>query len=276
MASFAVLIGAVLVLGTSVTLPVILAMVAAFLITGGGNSINDFYDIEADRINRPDRPIPSGRIGKRSVLSISLGLFVIGILLSAFINYLALGIAVLNSVLLAYYSGSLKRKLLVGNFAVSYLVGSTFLFGGAAAGDILLPGMLFVLSFLTNLSREISKTIEDEEGDRANLLKDVKPGEKQEEKGLNSIKHRKSLLAVSKISLILALVFSPIPFWVGLFGWPYIWFLIPADALFLASLVLIAFAGWRGHGKKLFSLSSKAIKFGMFFGLLAFLAGALA
>ena len=40
----------------------ILGMIAVFLITGAGMVINDIFDIKADRINRPDRPLASGRM----------------------------------------------------------------------------------------------------------------------------------------------------------------------------------------------------------------------
>ena len=36
-----------------------LAGLVGFLITAAGNSINDIIDIDIDRINRPNRPLPS-------------------------------------------------------------------------------------------------------------------------------------------------------------------------------------------------------------------------
>lgn len=32
------------------------------LVTAAGNVINDYFDVEIDRVNRPDRPIPSGQV----------------------------------------------------------------------------------------------------------------------------------------------------------------------------------------------------------------------
>ena len=38
------------------------ACVIVFIFTGAGNAINDYVDHKIDAINKPERPIPSGRI----------------------------------------------------------------------------------------------------------------------------------------------------------------------------------------------------------------------
>ena len=48
------------------TLNVLLACTVVFIITGAGNSINDYFDHKIDAINKPYRPIPSGRISLNS------------------------------------------------------------------------------------------------------------------------------------------------------------------------------------------------------------------
>ncbi|HLD78882.1 MAG TPA: geranylgeranylglycerol-phosphate geranylgeranyltransferase, partial [archaeon] len=180
MAAIAVLVGMLLVvtkLGASFSLPVVLlAAVAAFLIAGAGNAVNDCVDVEADRVNRPKRPIPSGRISRGAALNYSIALFALGIFLAAAIfQYTGLwwpaAIAAVNSGLLILYAFRLKDSLLIVNIVVSYLVGSSFLFGGAAAGDLLLPLLLTLLAALANLGREVAKTLEDLEGDRVGFLR---------------------------------------------------------------------------------------------------------
>ena len=44
------------------TIKILLACIVVFIITGAGNSINDYFDYKIDAINKPERPIPSGRI----------------------------------------------------------------------------------------------------------------------------------------------------------------------------------------------------------------------
>ena len=48
---------------------ILVAAIAASSIAGGGNAINDYFDIKIDKINRPNRPLPSGSVA-RAVLPV--------------------------------------------------------------------------------------------------------------------------------------------------------------------------------------------------------------
>jgi len=167
-AGVAASIGYFMATGTLVFETLLLAAIV-FSITSAGNVANDCYDIETDRINRPERPLPSGEIGLRTALALAIVLFALGIILAAFTNILCLAIAVFNSALLACYAAWLKRTPLLGNIAVSYLSGSIFLFGGAFVGmeGLIRVGPIAVITFLAMLSRELFKDAEDVEGDSA-------------------------------------------------------------------------------------------------------------
>ena len=45
------------------------AVIATVAATGAGNAINDYFDREIDRINRPDRPLPRGAVTPREALA---------------------------------------------------------------------------------------------------------------------------------------------------------------------------------------------------------------
>ena len=129
----------------------------------------DQVDVEIDRVNRPDRPIPSGQVSLPSARAYAVTLFLLGIFVCLFTNGLCIAIAVFNTLLLIGYAAWLKRTPLLGNIAVSYLAGSMFLFGGALNG---LPGLLHVLpfavmTFFAMLARELVKDAEDVDGDKA-------------------------------------------------------------------------------------------------------------
>jgi geranylgeranylglycerol-phosphate geranylgeranyltransferase len=145
----------------------VLIFLAVFLITGAGHAVNDYYDREIDAVNRPTRPLPSGRISPRSALTYSLLLFVTGCIMAGTLNQICLAVAALNSTLLFFYARNLKATPLAGNLCVAYLTGSTFIFGGAAHGLLGMEANLVPagLSFLATMSREIAKDIEDAEGD---------------------------------------------------------------------------------------------------------------
>lgn len=283
MTALSVLIGAVIVakLGAFLAPPVYLAMAAAFLISGAGNAMNDYVDADADRVNRPGRPIPSGRVRPLSALACSLALFALGIAVSFLINTAAIAIAAFNSLLLAAYSFRLKERMLLGNAGVSYLVGSGFLFGGAALGDMLLPSIIFLLASFANMAREIAKDLEDIKGDRFMFLKKVvgRLGEKiahrfnMDLSGNVRLRYRpRTLSVVAALCLALAVAISPSPFTTGMLGYVYLALLVPTDLIFLYAIFLFS---RRQKKQREYARISRTIKLGMALGLLAFLLGAL-
>ena len=91
--------------------------------------INDYYDYEIDKINRPKRPLPSGKISKKNALIYAVILFTIANIIALYLNFYMLGLALFNTFIAFVYSWKLKKRLLMGNVLVSWLVASTFFFG---------------------------------------------------------------------------------------------------------------------------------------------------
>ena len=149
--------------------PVVLLLVVVVLITAAGNVINDYFDADIDRINRPERPIPSGSVTPIAARYFAIILFLVGTLGALFTPLLCLSLAVINSLILVLYAAKLKSMPVVGNAAVAYLAASIFLFGGAFAGWDGLVRMipLAAITFLATMVREILKDAEDVEGDAA-------------------------------------------------------------------------------------------------------------
>jgi geranylgeranylglycerol-phosphate geranylgeranyltransferase len=167
-AGLAAIVAYLIATGTIIPATLLLFAVVC-LITAAGNVINDYFDVEIDRVNRPDRPIPSGQVSLPAARAYAVTLFLAGILVCLFTNDLCIAIAIFNSLLLIAYAAKLKRTPLFGNIAVSFLAASMFLFGGALGG---LPGLyrvmpFAVMTFFAMLSRELVKDAEDVEGDRA-------------------------------------------------------------------------------------------------------------
>jgi geranylgeranylglycerol-phosphate geranylgeranyltransferase len=167
-AGLATIVACFIATGT-VSPAVLLLFAVVVLVTAAGNVINDYFDSEIDRVNRPDRPIPSGKVGLKAARAYATTLFLAGILISLFTTSLCIAIAVFNSALLVGYAAWLKRTPLLGNITVSYLSGSMFLFGGAFGGwQALVHVMPFaVMTFFAMLARELVKDAEDVEGDEA-------------------------------------------------------------------------------------------------------------
>ena len=281
-----VLAGGVIALGSLsavLTAPFLFALAAVFLITGAGNVFNDYVDIEADRINRPERPIPSGKVRRNSALVFSIVLFLTGNFFALMINGLCFTIALLNSVLLILYSVSLQHKILLGNLTIGYLVGSIFLFGGAVFLKVNLVLILAALAMLTTITREIVKDLEDMEGDRKSFLKKLTSGFSgiassiAERFGLTTegvrMKYReKTMVMLAVFCLMLAVVMSFLPFYYGILGAGYLLVVAVADIIFISC----AYSLWKeGRKRKGYSRVSRRLKLGMFIALIAFIAGAL-
>ncbi|QSG03063.1 geranylgeranylglycerol-phosphate geranylgeranyltransferase [Natranaeroarchaeum sulfidigenes] len=232
---------------------VVAAVAATSLATGAGNAINDYFDREIDRINQPDRPIPRGAVSERGALWFSVVLFGIATALALTLPPLAIGIAAFNLIALVAYTEFFKGLPGFGNALVAYLGGSTFLFGGAAVGDVSAAGVLFVLAALSTLTREIIKDVEDIDGDR--------------EEGLNTLPiaiGERQALHVGTVLLLVAVLVSPVPYLQGSFGIAYVLVVAPA-------VVVMLFAMMRSYDHP--RAGQQYLKYGMFLAALAFIIG---
>lgn len=257
MAGVAVVIGVAIASGDPFSPIVYLAVMAAFLVCGAGNIINDYFDYGIDRINKPGRPLPSGRIPLGRARGYALALFSLGVALAAFINLGALLLAAFNSLLLYLYASFIKKQGGAGkNLAVSYLVASPFLFGGVVAGEPLVTLLLVLLAGLANTSREIIKDIQDYEGDKAFIST------------LPAKLGIKSSARLAGAVLVLAIALSPLPYLLGVLSFNYILLVLPADAFFLGVL-----PGFLRDPGGTAARTQRLVKLGMALGLAAFLAG---
>ena len=168
-----------------------LLLVFSFLLmAAAGYLINDYYDIETDRINKPDKALIGRDVSTISVRIVYIVLNVlaigIGFYLAFEVSYFKLGFVFVAIVfMLWYYSARYKRMVFWGNLVVSVLIGITifmvwiFEFFAlrsnsfdfiSAYTDIrmiqyLVWGVTF-FAFLTTLIREMIKDVEDLEGDQ--------------------------------------------------------------------------------------------------------------
>jgi geranylgeranylglycerol-phosphate geranylgeranyltransferase len=143
-----------------------LGSAAMALLAAAGNMQNDVLDLPADIINRPDRPLPSGRLSSRTVQAVSLVLYLsaiaAGFLLGRSEGFLTAGMGLL----LWAYNLKLKATPLWGNLAVAVLCAlAIYLPELGHVPDYTSIPVLF--AFLTTLAREVAKDAEDVAGDRS-------------------------------------------------------------------------------------------------------------
>jgi 4-hydroxybenzoate polyprenyltransferase len=67
------------------------AVASALLLTGASNGVNQIADVETDRVNRPERPLPSGAMSPGEAIRLVAALFVAALALAALVDgaYLA-------------------------------------------------------------------------------------------------------------------------------------------------------------------------------------------
>ena len=163
-----------------------LLCLASLLIAAAGYIINDYFDLNIDRVNKPEKLVVDTVIHRRWAILWHWLLSFTGVIISFYIswqlNNWVIGLANAGCVfLLMLYSTTFKKKLLIGNFIIyiltSWVILVLFLaewdLNRGAGGDIQAAmGKLFKLAvvyagfaFIISIVREVVKDIEDMEGD---------------------------------------------------------------------------------------------------------------
>jgi geranylgeranylglycerol-phosphate geranylgeranyltransferase len=76
----------------------VLAGISASFIAAAGYVINDYFDIKIDKVNRPWRPLASGRISIKSAIIFYSAASLIGLALALKINTTIVAIAVFTEI----------------------------------------------------------------------------------------------------------------------------------------------------------------------------------
>lgn len=142
------------------------AMLSTAIITGAGNMINDFFDLEIDKRQWKETPMVRGNVRPFAVFVLSLALFAAGIVMAFFINTTAFLIAVLVSLLMVVYSALMQNHKYIGNVVVSLGTALTIIFGASIAGNYLWASVFAFSAFLANIGRELTKDLEDMKVDK--------------------------------------------------------------------------------------------------------------
>src|SRR5208282_2289665 len=148
MIGFAVIVGAFVSKPPSVgALGLVLGFITGFSVCAYSMAINDYYDIEVDRVNQPGRPLPSGQVTPRAAILLSPAAF---------------GIAGLYVVLSWLYNYRAKKYGIYGNLIVGSSQAIPFIYGGVASGGSITSSLLLfmaITSLLAGVGREVVKAM---------------------------------------------------------------------------------------------------------------------
>jgi 4-hydroxybenzoate polyprenyltransferase len=161
----------------------ILLVIASVLIAAAGYVINDYFDINIDEVNKPNKNVVDHIVSRRWAMAWHFMLSGVGVLISFYISwktglwYILIG-NFFCVMLLFGYSVSLKRKLLSGNILISLLTAWVILilcfsemfrvleWTPAIEQKVTRLGFLYAgFAFISSLIREAIKDMEDMQGD---------------------------------------------------------------------------------------------------------------
>lgn len=153
------------------------------LIAAAGYISNDYFDIQADLVNKPQKQYINRGMSAGKALAIAVLFSLFSILLSIWLSFTMhsmLPMLMLNTALIVswWYAASLKRSMVWGNIAVSCLTAGTIVMAWIfEATCIQLPlqgsnyitlivGAVSLFALLLTFIREVVKDMEDVEGDK--------------------------------------------------------------------------------------------------------------
>lgn len=222
-AGICVVLGQLFALGEFAPILIVISgFSSVFFISASILVLNDYLDIETDRINAPSRPITSNLVSALEALYFSIFLLVAGVIISYFLGLTLLVISIGLAIIGFLYNRFFKKSGIIGNLLVSFSVGTTFVFGGASVGLPFHKTVLFfgLIAALIDLGEEIAADAMDVKGD---LLIDSKS---------LAIKHGKPFaLKISSLIFFTVLLLSVLPF---LFKWFSTIYLIPIGIMDLS------------------------------------------
>ena len=135
-----------------------------------GLYLADYYDKDLDAIQKPHRPIPSGRLSSREILVVGAFYALLGLLLTLFLPISNLALVFVAGFLVLGYAKYTKAKGLIGNFNRGAMTVTTYLFGVVSVSSILnIPSSLWLLClvfFFHDTNSNIIGAIRDVHGDK--------------------------------------------------------------------------------------------------------------
>lgn len=147
------------------------SILSVLFIASAGYIINDYFDRDADKINKPNKSYIGNSISVKNAWIYYSVMVILGLLFS-FITSVKLGyLSMAVSLALFFYSYELKGQYLNGNLLIAFLSGLVIFISTYGVHTLAYKSGGFflefaILAFLISLAREVVKTAEDIDGDK--------------------------------------------------------------------------------------------------------------
>ncbi len=258
-AGVCVVLGEIVALGSFPSIrEATLGFVCGFFISGSALVSNDYFDLEVDKINAPQRPLPSGMVSPTEALILAAVAMLIGLAASYAVSIPALILSIVFGAVGVLYNWRYKQAGLLGNLMVASSVGITFILGGLAVDQPFNPIVWFfsLTAFLIDFGEEIAGDAMDIEGDK-----------KRDSKSIAILRGKKFALRISGGAFLLVFLISFIPYFMGWLGLTYLVTICLANVITLFSTVRLLRSQTPEDGRKYM----RFIYIGATFGMLAYI-----
>lgn len=237
----------------------ILTILSTILVTCGGYIINDYLDLNIDRINKPQDMIIGKYISRKKGIIFHVTINILALILASFVSPWLTLIDLATILLLIKYSSAFKRQFLTGNILIALLCGAVFPILLCWNHQLYIKPLLsfgFFAAWLT-LIREIVKDLEDLKGDRMKNCKTLAIT-------LGPIQTKKVIQWLCAIQLLLIVFYAILLF-------KEYHFLLPVYLLIFTGIptIYIMIAAGNLYTTQDYSIMSKRIKFTMLAGITA-------
>ncbi|MBT4406897.1 MAG: UbiA family prenyltransferase [Euryarchaeota archaeon] len=232
-----------------------------------GNILNDLVDFETDKVNHPDRPLPTGQVSINSAKQIVAAATLVSffsMLLCSVLYYhqsstlplFSMAIWLTACILMITYElgPSTKNQGLKGNISISVMVGLVILYGASVLSALNNSPLVFAAAAtaaFANLAREILKDCQDIEGDTGRNTLPMQVG------------LEKARMIAYPIALT-AMVFAALPYYLGWGGFELGLLIIQIPAILL--LITLNNPISKGEDRK----AQKQVRLAMLAGLIGF------
>ena len=236
----------------------IFGFVCGFFISGSALVSNDYFDLEVDKVNSPDRPLPSGAVSPAETILLAAVAMIIGLAASFAISIPALILSIVFGLVGVLYNWRFKQEGLLGNLMVASSVAITFILGGLTVGRPFSAIVLFfsLTAFLVDFGEEVAGDAMDIEGDK-----------KRASKSLAIMRGKDMALRISGTVFFILVLISFIPYILGWLGITYLIIISLSDCITIFSTVKLLKSKTPEEGRRYM----RWIYIGALFAMLAFI-----
>lgn len=226
--------------GVPATKDIIAGFGCGFFISASALILNDYFDIESDKVNAPHRPLPSGAVTKNEIIYLTILTTIVGLYSAFLLSTSVLIVGVIFWSIGFLYNWRLKRTGVLGNIMVASSVGITFVLGAMAVGNPwdVTAWSFALMAFLIDFGEEISADAMDLEGDKV-----------MGSRSIAIIWGRSAALKVSGALFSLVVLVSFLPLVFGDLGYIYLLTMVIIDANIIYFGTRLMRSGVDGEGR---------------------------